>query len=187
MQDQAWLNKVEEQSTTPMTASRSLPVMSPRQRSAAPGNARFADSDFDFSPSAFIDYYSADIDSSVTASTSSALYDIEDAWTSIMQRFSDEELPSPIDGLPSAPLDGFIAHTRSECLDMPVSPCNTDFDRDFSEEQDDRPGSPLDPWLFQRSRPSVTSLEMRELDAYADDAVRMIFAEGFRRRSSTIS
>lgn len=180
--------EIVDQHATPMTTSHSLPVLDHQpdvisSRSTCP----------DFSPCTFIDYYAANPDTALTAAESgtpaeeSHVYDMEDAYASIMQRFSDYDLPSPqpLPALSSATLGADLFHRRSEYLDVPVSPCSIDFNQDAMFEEEARPGSPLDPWISQQHRPSVSSIDLREMDAYADDTVKMIFAEGFRRRSST--
>ncbi|SPO20049.1 uncharacterized protein UTRI_00443_B [Ustilago trichophora] len=185
--DDAW-NNDKDQHATPMAASLSLPSISMPPPSSAIGSAGFGETGSDFSPSAFIDFYAAKPDSAATVADTEpeALYDFEDAYSSIMQRFSGYELSSPMHSLPSAPLDGFVRHARAECLDVPVSPCSIEFDQDSWNEHDvEEPSSPLDPWIYQRGTRSASSLSSHE--TFADDTVKQIFAEGFRRRSSTLS
>ena len=190
--DDAWHSEKDQQAT-PVAAPRSLPSASLLPPATGGGSEDYIGSGSEFSPSAFIDYYTANPDSAAIAAESSAsfaseaLYDFEDAYSSIMKRFSDYELGSPMHSLPSAPLGGVVRHVRSDCLDVPVSPCSIEFEHDFWTEQDEAPSSPLDPWLVQRCSRSASSLSSRDTEPYADDAVRQIFAEGFRRRSSTLS
>ncbi|CCF54125.1 hypothetical protein NDA11_003979 [Ustilago hordei] len=177
--------------SAPMASSRSLPSASLYPSSAAIQSARGPD----FSPSTFIDYYAASSGSTTTLPNSQAttpstsdpagLYDFEDAYASILARFSDYDISSPLDRLPSAPLDGFVQHARSGgLLDVPVSPCNSDFQECPWEEQQQEPTSPLDPWLTQHGMRVSFSVASACMEEFADKEVMKIFAEGFRRRSS---
>ncbi|CDS02248.1 uncharacterized protein SPSC_02628 [Sporisorium scitamineum] len=177
----------KDQHSTPMAASRSLPLPV-TSGSLPPASAELVSSNFnrsetDFSPSAFINYYAATDAESAVASTSDALYTFEDAYASIMRRYEDYDLPSPLQSLPTAPLDGHVRYARSECLDVPVSPRNYDMEEDPWTPEDDQPSSPLDPWLSHTAARSATSLSA---SAFGDDTVMQIFAEGFRRRSSSL-
>ncbi|TKY90615.1 hypothetical protein EX895_000613 [Sporisorium graminicola] len=178
----------EDPHSTPMAACRSLPLSLPshslppaastRQRSSS-----MAGSESDFSPSAFIDYYAATDPGSSAASASDGLYSFEDAYASIMRRYEDNDLPSPLQNLPSAPLDGYVRYARSECVDVPVSPRSFEFEQDAWGLEDEQPSSPLDPWISHAAARSATSLSA---GAFGDDTVMQIFAEGFRRRSSSV-
>lgn len=185
--DDAWHND-NVQHDTPMAASLSLPSICIPPSSSGIGSAGSAKTGSDFSPSTFIDFYAAKPDSAATVADNEpeALYDFEDAYSSIMQRFSDYELASPMRSLPSAPLDEYMRHVSAECLDVPVSPCSIEFDQDSWDDHDvEEPSSPLDPWMSQRGTRSASSLSSHKM--YSDDTVKQIFAEGFRRRSSTLS
>lgn len=177
-----------DQQATPMVASRSLPSLAPPSPSAQLATSSLVGSGSDFSTSAFIDYYTSNPNSAATneqdasASTTDAPYSFEDAYMSIMRRFADNELTSPLSGLPTAPLDGFVGHASSGYLDVPVSPCSFDFEQDGFDAEMEAPSSPVDPWLSQHAAQSVTSLSS---SSYADDTVMQIFSEGFRRRSSS--
>uniref|UniRef100_V5F100 PH domain-containing protein n=2 Tax=Kalmanozyma brasiliensis (strain GHG001) TaxID=1365824 RepID=V5F100_KALBG len=139
--------------TTPMLgASSSLPSLEPSSTREA--------TESDFSASAFIDYYASPTTTTTTASTP---YSFKDAYLSIMRRYADSELTSP---LASGP--------RSGRLDVPVSPCSFDFE----DDEDESPCSPLDPWLPQRA--AKGSISSASSNSYADETVRQIFAEGFR-------
>ncbi|ETS63613.1 hypothetical protein PaG_01912 [Moesziomyces aphidis] len=174
-----------EEPTTPVVSSRYLSPTAARGSTTAP------DFSSGFSTSSFIDSYalspaSAGADVAVqNTSGMEALYDYEEAYSSIMQRFSEYEIASPMEALPTpARLDPHRGHARSACLDVPVSPCSFEIGRDRWVEYEGVPGSPLDPWLSQHISLPVSGRKMREEDGFGDDAVMRIFAEGFRRRSS---
>ncbi|CBQ67789.1 conserved hypothetical protein [Sporisorium reilianum SRZ2] len=186
--DDARCTDGKDQHSTPMAASRSLPL--PLSSHGLPPassellSPSVAGSESDFSPSAFIDYYAAADTGSAAASASDALYSFEDAYASIMRRYADYELPSPLQNLPSATLDGQLRYARSaDCLDVPVSPRSFDMELDEWPLEDDTPSSPLDPWMSHAAARSATSFSA---SAFGDDTVMQIFAEGFRRRSSSM-
>ncbi|SPO20966.1 uncharacterized protein UTRI_00443 [Ustilago trichophora] len=185
--DDAWCND-NVQHATPMAASLSLPSIGMPPTSSGIDSVGSAETGSDFSPSTFIDFYAAKPDSAATVADKEpeALYDFEDAYSRIMQRFSGLDLASPMHSPPSAPLNECMRHASAECLDVPVSPCSIEFDQDSWEDHDvEEPSSPLDPWISQRGTRSASSLSNHE--TYSDDTVKQIFAEGFRRRSSTLS
>lgn len=191
LQEDIWHHGGKNLKSTPMALSHSLP--SPGLQPSSAHNLGTKTSDF--SASAFIDYYAA-VPPSATASAgsqattpsasgSAGLYDFEDAYASILARFSDYELSSPLDGLPSTPLDGYVQHARSgRLLDVPVSPCDSEFQEDSWDERQQEPTSPLDPWLTQHGIRFSLSSASACVEEFADEEVMKIFAEGFRRRSS---
>ncbi len=183
LQGPTWPAELKDQNATPTAATHTLPSAS---LSVDTGISATTSA---FSPSSFIDYYATspgDTRASSTANPTS-LYSFEDAYTSIMQRYSDYTLASPLDALPSAPLNGLIGHARSDCdLDVPVSPCSYEFAQDYWEQDEDAPGSPVDPWMSQHAQPSAQSRKLSDTSgcSFGDETVMRIFAEGFRRRSS---
>lgn len=174
-----------EEPTTPVLSSRYLSPTAARGSTAAPNCSS------GFSTSSFIDSYalspaSAGADVAVqNTSGTETVYDYEEAYSSIMQRFSEYDIASPMEALPTpARLDPHRGHARSACLDVPVSPCSFEIGRDRWVEHEGVPGSPLDPWLSHHISLPISGRKMRDEDGLGDDAVMRIFAEGFRRRSS---
>lgn len=183
-----YLEEMDQQST-PMVTSLSLPSVVTPASSTQLSTQNSIQTGSDFSTSAFVDYYASKSDSATTdprstaaTAASDSLYSFEDAYMSIMRRFADSDLKSPPSCLPTAPLDDLVGHAPTENLDVPVSPCSFKFGQEGWDSEAEAPGSPLDPWLTQHAARSVTSLSS---SAMGDDTVMQIFAEGFRRRSSS--
>ena len=118
-----------------------------------------------------------------SSSTRSARYDLEDAYASILQRFSDYEhrSPSPLESSFCRELASPTINARpTESLDVPVSPCDYEVSQDHWGGEVEALPSPVDPWLHHACRRSASGLNTCNKDPYADEVVMQIFAEGFR-------
>ncbi|GAC95506.1 integral subunit of the pre-mRNA cleavage and polyadenylation factor complex [Pseudozyma hubeiensis SY62] len=193
-----YLEEMDEQST-PMVNSLSLPSLVVPTSSTRLSTQSTIHTHSDFSTSPFIDYYAVTDDygfepdsaadcpqSTAAQSASGSLYSFEDAYMSIMRRYADSDFERDLSKPLTVPSERLVEHARTENLDVPVSPCSFEFGREDWDSEVEAPGSPLDPWLTQHAARSVTSLSTSlSSSVLGDDTVMQIFAEGFRRRSSS--